>query len=325
MNCISISFVIPYYKVPLPLLRRCIDSVRALDEHTDWEIQLIDDGTPGEEAKQYLDGLKDHRIHYHAQDNKGLSVARNNGWTYCTKEYIQFLDADDYLFLTPALQAIRQLEKERPDLLAFNFRKVYDDGMHDIPITHTSVRFRGEGTAYMLRNNLHGAAWGYIFRREAAGDLRFTPGIYHEDEDFTPLLWLRMRHIVVTTLPVYAYHQRQDSIVHDTDERKISKRYHDLTGILIRLRDESRQQPSDRARALRRRTDMVALAMLYTLMKESPNDTFLKGVLQRMGKEGFYPLPSGQWSCLYVLFRLFTFRPSFVCLLSRRLFRQKRG
>lgn len=320
MKPVSISFVIPYYKVPFPLLRRCVDSVRALDGHVDWEIRLVDDGTPGNEAEQYLRAQEEPRIHYHAQKNQGLSMARNNGWSFCTKEYVQFLDADDYLFLTPTLQAIELLEKEHPDLLAFDARKVYGEELTDTRPRRSAVKFRGSGTAYMLRHNLHGSAWGYVFRREAAGDLRFTPGIYHEDEDFTPLLWLRMQHIIVTGLPVYAYYQRQGSILHDADERKIGKRYEDLISILVHLSEEARLQPSVPARALRRRADMLAMSIIYTLMKESPNALFLRDVLRRMGDKAFYPLPPARWSLLYSVFRLCTLRPSYVCLLSRWVF-----
>lgn len=323
MNRVSICFIIPYYKVPLHLLVRCIESVQALGNRADWEIRIVDDGTPGHEAEHYLNTLKDNRIHYTRQENQGQGAARNSILATCEKEYVHFLDSDDYLFTSTTLQAIDLLDKERPDLLAFGFRKVYAEDTQDMPAEEIPVKFRGSGTEYMLRHNLHGATGFYFFRREKAGDLRFMPGIYHEDEDFTALLWLRMRHVIVITLPVYAYYQRTDSTVNDTAPEKIRKRYDDLSLVLCHMREVARRLPAEQSLALRRRTDMVAMATVYMLMKESPDRTFLQGVLERMRREGFYPLPRARWSPLYVVFRICTFHPAFVSLLSRAFFRRR--
>ena len=98
MNKPSISFIIPYYKVELPLLARAITSILRLGQKADWEVWVINDGTPGHEAEDYLGSPDDPRIHYHVQPNLGLGGARNTGMEMAQKEYIQFLDADDFLF-----------------------------------------------------------------------------------------------------------------------------------------------------------------------------------------------------------------------------------
>ena len=98
MNKPSISFIIPYYKVELPLLARAITSILRLGQKADWEVWVINDGTPGHEAEDYLGSLDDPRIHYHVQPNLGLGGARNTGMEMAQKEYIQFLEADDFLF-----------------------------------------------------------------------------------------------------------------------------------------------------------------------------------------------------------------------------------
>ena len=45
MNKPSISFIIPYYKVELPLLARAITSILRLGQKADWEVWVINDGT----------------------------------------------------------------------------------------------------------------------------------------------------------------------------------------------------------------------------------------------------------------------------------------
>ena len=117
MNKPSISFIIPYYKVELPLLARAITSILRLGQKADWEVWVINDGTPGHEAEDYLGSLDDPRIHYHVQPNLGLGGARNTGMEMAQKEYIQFLDADDFLFQKAFSQILDVLGEKHPDLL----------------------------------------------------------------------------------------------------------------------------------------------------------------------------------------------------------------
>ena len=61
-------------------------------------------------------------------------------------------------------------------------------------------------------NNIHGTACGYIFRRAILGNLRFSADIYHEDEEFTPLLLLRAEEVYPTHAKAYYYNKREQSI-----------------------------------------------------------------------------------------------------------------
>lgn len=114
MNKPSISFIIPYYKVELPLLARAITSILRLEQKADWEVWVINDGTPGHEAEDYLGSLDDPRIHYYAQPNSGLGGARNTGIEMAQKEYIQFLDADDFLFQKAFSKILDVLGEKHP-------------------------------------------------------------------------------------------------------------------------------------------------------------------------------------------------------------------
>ena len=233
MNKPSISFIIPYYKVELPLLARAITSILRLGQKADWEVWVINDGTPGHEAEDYLGSLDDPRIHYHVQPNLGLGGARNTGMEMAQKEYIQFLDADDFLFQKAFSQILDVLGEKHPDLLSFEFKKVYHTGLWDTNVPAWQTVFQGSGTDFMLKHNLHGCAWGYVFKKSVLDGLRFTSGIYHEDEEFTPLLFLKARHVIITNLPAYAYFQRQYSIIHHPDRKIIKKRYSDLQHIIL--------------------------------------------------------------------------------------------
>lgn len=61
---------------------------------TDWELVAIDDGSQ-DGTLQWLQTRDDPRIRVIAQNNQGVSAARNNGLLQCRGDYVAFLDADD--------------------------------------------------------------------------------------------------------------------------------------------------------------------------------------------------------------------------------------
>ena len=128
----SISFILPYYRLGRKLLDRAVDSILNARLACDYEIIVVDDGTPDSEASQWLDG-KSSRLRYVWQENGGLSAARNKGIEMAEKEYVQFLDADDYLFADGLRQVEKLLEEEHPDVVVFRrHKKVYGEGVTDV-------------------------------------------------------------------------------------------------------------------------------------------------------------------------------------------------
>ncbi|RYE14563.1 MAG: glycosyltransferase family 2 protein, partial [Sphingobacteriaceae bacterium] len=97
------SEVLPAFSIIVPVynggdvIERCINSVLEQNYKT-FELIIIDDGSVDQTQKvchEYQ--LKDKRIEYYKQANKGVSAARNSGLKAARNEYILFVDADDYL------------------------------------------------------------------------------------------------------------------------------------------------------------------------------------------------------------------------------------
>lgn len=320
MNQCSVSFILSYYQVEGLLLKQCLESLFALSAQIDAEVILIDDGTPDSPVPTWLaEWDMATRIRYHYQENKGLGGARNTGMQMATKEYIQFVDPDDYLIAEAYGRVFTLLQEKQPDLLAFYFYKVYDRTVAATPEIRASILYEGSGTDFLLRNNLHAGACSYLFRRALAKGLSFPEHTYHEDEAFTPLLYLRVGRLTVTDIPAYAYFQRKESIMNSGSRDKLHKRFSDLLKIQQGLEQQSVLMEAEARTAMRRRIDQNYMAMLFKLMTDSPNGAFLSLYLKRMKKQKGYPLPVHAYTRKYFLFSLFTALP-FVPALFRRLF-----
>lgn len=312
----SITFIVPYYKLDKTLLTRCIDSIIALDDYVDWEILVIDDGTPSTQAKNWIDAYKDTRIKYVLIEHAGLGGARNAGLELASKEYIQMVDSDDYLFLEQEKEVIKATEDNTPDALIFNYEKVYCS--QPTPSrTEGKVTYMGDAAEYMTSHDIPPSCCRYIIKRSTIGILRFTPCILHEDEEFSSLLLLNLNRITVTTHTPYAYFQREGSIIKSQEGENIDRRFSDLHGIIQRIQKETKALTSDdcRRRALTRKTHTLAMCFIVDLMRDAYDCKIISTQLAKLKNAGLYPLPQGKYGLRYQFIRLATYMPSFVKVL----------
>ncbi len=108
-----ISIIVPVYNVG-KYVDRCINSIVS-QTYRDLEVIIVNDGSEDESHKVCKKWSEiDHRIKYIYQENKGVSVARNNGIMVASGEYIAFVDGDDYLDKT-FLGDMVQFAEKYPD------------------------------------------------------------------------------------------------------------------------------------------------------------------------------------------------------------------
>ena len=292
-----VSFVIAYYDLPVPMLCKCIDSIMALSlQPAEREIIVIDDGS----NVSPMNGLMHFgdEIVYVRQKNSGLSSARNKGIEMATGQYIQFVDADDQLVQHPYEHCL-DLLKQNPeaDMVIFDFTTTGQ--------AQTSYKDNApqNGTSLMRHHNIHGMACGYLFRRTTLSDLRFTPGIYHEDEEFTPQLLVRAENVIVTTAQAYYYNQRLGSITGSADNAKKQKRLDDLHGVLTRLNLTADRLPRNDRLALQRRVAQLTMDYIYQIIIQTRSLQELNTRIDTLRKEGLFPLPDNNYSQKYTWFR----------------------
>lgn len=289
------SFILTYYNVPTDMLRRCLGSIFALSlSEEEREIILIDDGSdvsPISEISDYID-----RIVYLRQKNGGLSVARNVGLDVAKGQYIQFVDTDDYLLRGPYSHCLDIVRYHNPDMVMFN---ATDKDDAEVPLTLPEPV---DGATYMKHNNLRATAWGYIFRRKSLVDLRFTPGLVHEDEEFTPQLVLRCEKIYVTESEAYHYTTRDESITTKHGRKWKLKRLNDTEHILFHLQRVGESLPMEESKAMMRRVNQLTMDYIYNIIMLTRSLQNLEERIARLEKKGLFPLPSNNYTKKYKVF-----------------------
>lgn len=290
-----VSFIVTTYNLPVTLLDECLNSILSLSlSEEEREIILIDDGS----ERSPIDFLsKRDELIYIRQANQGLSVARNNGLQWAKGEYIQFVDGDDYLVTAPYEHCLDFVRYDQPDMVLFHMTASND------PDTAFSTPQPVSGCEYLIKNNMRAAACGYIFRKEVLRELKFTPGIYHEDEEFTPQLLLRSKRVFDTNAPAYYYRQRKGSITHNTDKKIIDKRLEDILQVIVRLKCLVSQSPVESKIALERRVAQLTMDYLYQIIVQTQSRQRLDAAIDILQEMELYPLPDRQYTRKYTLFR----------------------
>lgn len=291
-----ISFIVTTYDLPIGMLRDCLDSIRSLSLSKDErEILLIDDGSKEPaivELGNYLDD-----IIYLRQPNRGLSAARNKGIQCCCGTYIQFVDGDDMLNKGAYEHCLDIVRYQSPDIVQFRPTDKRD------PLPPQDALGPMTGSDFMRHNNLRAAAWGYVFKKAILLNLRFTEGILHEDEEFTPLLFLRAERVFTTEAQAYYYRKRVTSIVNKKDKRWIMKRLNDTRDVLFRLQERADTLPMADREALQRRVSQLTMDYLYNVITLTHSIEHVEKAIAPLYDRGLFPLPEKDYTTKYALFR----------------------
>lgn len=291
-----ISFIITTYNLPPALIEECVNSVMAIPLTAgEREVIVIDDGSD----PPALEVLSDHRddMIYVRQPNGGLSSARNRGLDMARGTYIQFVDGDDHLWPEQYGQCVDIVRREQPDILTFllsDDEEAHTDAVDAAPAV--------EGHEYMLHHNLRASACGYLFRRSLLVDQRFSP-ILHEDEEFTPLLFLRADRLVSTNASAYYYRKRQQSITQENDEDWIQQRLNAMHTVIRRLQHKADTLPTAYREALLRRVHQLTMDYIYNIITLTHDQALMEKNIDILRSEGLFPLPDKGYTTKYNWFR----------------------
>jgi glycosyltransferase involved in cell wall biosynthesis len=221
----TFSIIVPVYNVER-YIHKCIDSI-INQSFKNIEVILVDDGSP-DNCPLICDEYSqlDNRIKVIHKVNGGLSDARNFGIKAAIGEYIMFLDSDDYLEEN-ACELFSNYTKENIDIILGNAKEIRDNTIFYINHTqldNPNLSLKGsEALRHELDNGtMHMAACMNVYRRDflIENALFFKYGIFHEDEQWTPRVFLAAKKTIITDITFYNYIIRENSITRKKDKTK---------------------------------------------------------------------------------------------------------
>lgn len=213
----QISIIVPVYKVE-KYLHRCIKSI--LDQtFTDFELILIDDGTPdnsGVLCDEYA--KKDSRIVVFHQENGGAAAARNVGidWVLTNSEsqWITFVDADDWIHPQMLEMLFSGLKYSDNALMSIcNRVKVesYSESFDKVELKcegYDSLEF------YAQFSQLVNVPWCKLFHKSLFVNHKFLVGKLYEDVFLIYKLLYEAKKVVYVDAVLYFYYQNEESVMH---------------------------------------------------------------------------------------------------------------
>jgi glycosyltransferase involved in cell wall biosynthesis len=239
------SVIIPTFNRVL-LLSNTLDSVFA-QQHTDYEIIVVDDGST-DQTIDYLNSLgKDVRVFQ--QSNRGAGAARNLGARHAQGQYLAFLDSDDIWFRW-TLQVYQEVIREQRDpsfvagkpflfsdklsLEKVKFGPTQTERFVDFLASGDEMRWWG-ASSFVIRRDAFMAVGG--FTEEWVND---------EDTDFTLKIGVAPCFVQIAVPVTFAYREHAASVSKDLTRK--------LAGTWARIRNEREgRYPGGRARARERR------------------------------------------------------------------------
>lgn len=208
-----ISIIIPVHKTE-PYLRRCLDSVVG-QTYKNLEIILVDDGSPdgcGKICDAYA--AADSRVKVIHQQNRGLSVARNEGLKIASGAYFGFVDSDDWIEADMYQTLYQGAMQHGADIAICGYFFVDGDKCKAIKEEHTTLYDRENAIHHLVVDEkITNHAWNKLYKKELFEGVRYPPGRTFEDIGTTYKLFEKADRIVFLNSCHYYYLQRKDGIV----------------------------------------------------------------------------------------------------------------
>lgn len=191
----KVSVIIPCFNAE-KWLREAIDSVLG-QTYSNIEIIVIDDGS----LDRSLEIIKSYgnKVIWRTGNNQGANKARNLGFTLAQGDYIQYLDADDYLLPHKIAQQVQVLQTNSADFVYSDWR--YQHHLNNGQVYLDEVRICGTKSdflASLLANDRWSNLAPILFTRSIVNDVTWDESLpAAQDRDFLISIMLQ------NAIPVY--------------------------------------------------------------------------------------------------------------------------
>lgn len=235
MKSYLLSIVLPIYNVE-KYLEKCLKSILDNKKSDEIEILLIDDGSTDNSSDICDDFASRYKniIAYH-KENGGLSDARNYGLFKATGKYVWFVDSDDLITPNAINVIIDILAKKDVDILLGD-AEIIDENGNIINNSVFEYKHKGlkdnciyDGKDIIIKqieknDYYQTTVWLGVYKKSflIKNALLFEKGLIHEDEMWSPKVFLNSQKIIYIKKNIYYYRIRENSIMR---ERKNNEKH----------------------------------------------------------------------------------------------------
>lgn len=220
----AVSIVVPAFRSARHL-RTAIP--RLLEqEHTDFEIVIVDDGS-GDDTGSTAEALAadDSRVRaLLLPHNVGVAHARREGVRASRAEYIWFVDSDDDWPDDALMILLGAARSSDADVVIAQAEFVYRGGSRRTLAIPAVIPDADSGFRMLLRGEITGHLWNKLFRRSIIDAVSFTPARVQSDMIMVAEALARSARVSLAPQVVYRYQLRDDSIITSVSQRASSLR-----------------------------------------------------------------------------------------------------
>jgi glycosyltransferase involved in cell wall biosynthesis len=217
----DVTVIMPTYKHQ-SFIRRAISSLLS-QSLTNWELIIINDGSPDATAEMVADYLADERISYHRNEhNTGLGACLNFGLLNAKANCIAYLPSDDVIYQDHLQSLYNLLEEHKNAILAYSSVRHYYNRKTDGIIKNewyqlVQVMHRKVDDKWVERNELESDDLNRLFWHKLKGERIHTGQLTCEWVDHPNQRYKIMQEPIggINTFRSY-YHVTQPLIYHTT-------------------------------------------------------------------------------------------------------------
>ncbi|MBO7252147.1 MAG: glycosyltransferase [Oscillospiraceae bacterium] len=228
----DVQIVIPAYNVQ-EYLEACMESVLSQKTRYSYHVVLVDDGAK-DATPEICDHYADHpHVTVIHQANRGLSGARNTGMKELQGKYVLFLDSDDVL-CPGALEGLLDTAFAHDCDLVEGGAYYLHDGRKTVMHSYSC-----DGKVENPYTQLHGHAWGKLYKRELLEKICFPEGYWYEDSLLSFMVFSMARNIWQSAQMVTAYRINQSGIVKSSKGKPRAVETYWITEMLLQERKKA--------------------------------------------------------------------------------------
>lgn len=257
----DISIIVPVYNAE-KYLKKCLDSL-VNQTKKELEFILINDGST-DKSEEIIKTYKDKRIKYFKNKNQGIGKTRNFGIEKSSGKYLMFLDSDDY-FSNDACEILyKEAEKEKADLIVFDYYRVEKGNLNEVKIESFNATNIKDDPNLLLKVNLGPCNKIYKTDLIKNNGIKFEESLKYEDTLFVVKAIYNAQKIIKLNrfLHYYMIHEKSETTVRD-------ERVFDILKIVDKIRKYLKNDKS-----IKETVDKLTVQILtnYTIQQRYQSD-----------------------------------------------------